>query len=258
MTLKQIAAFWYRNAIIFRSSVAEWLTVFFYPLTFVLSVGLFSVFVEDARARTILMIGAMGWSYMFASQLDGGYTFLRDIWFRSFKKLRTLPVSDFTLIAANWSFGFFRAGMTIVVAAIVVSLVFGFSFFSGNIPYIIAMLLGVNLFALAISILVSASTLIVGQRADVIVYSVTDGLVLLSGVFYPVSLLPAALQGVALAVPLTYFFEGMREMFLSGTVNVSYLFNLYVLDVVYIAAAWAIFTRVERSARRKGAYGGMM
>ncbi|MBI4014762.1 MAG: ABC transporter permease [Candidatus Aenigmarchaeota archaeon] len=257
MTLRQVFAFWYRNAIIFRSSMVDWFTVFFFPVTFVLSVGLFSAFVQDPRARIVLIIGAMGWSYMFSSQMDGGYTFLRDIWFRSFKKLRTLPVSDFTMIAANWSFGFFRSGMTILTAAAVVNLAFGFDFFGGNFLYTLALLFGANLFGLAISILVSSVILLAGQRADVMVYSITDVLVLLSGVFYPVSLLPAALQSVALAVPLTYFFEGMRGMFLDGTVSMSYLFSLYVLDVIYIVIAWLIFMRVERYARRKGLYGSM-
>jgi ABC-2 type transport system permease protein len=254
MTVKQILAIWYRIVLVFKTSPSDYFTIFFWPLVFVMSIGLFSTFITDPAAKIILLIGSIGWSYGVSSHMDGGFTFLRDIWFGSVKKLRTLPMGDFTLITANWSFGIFRSAAVITMTSLMAYVVFGFNFFGNNLLFTIALLFGVNLFALALSIFISTATLLIGHRADVIIYSVIDAVVLLSGVFYPISILPEVIQKVSLMLPLTYFFEALREMFLLNTINVSHLLTFYILDIVYIAGAWILFKRVEKRAREKGFY----
>jgi ABC-2 type transport system permease protein len=84
-------------------------------------------------------------------------------------------------------------------------------------------------------------------------WSVLFGLTPFSAVFYPVSVLPAALRPIAWALPSAHVFEGMRGVLLSGAVRWDHLSAAIALNAVWIAAAGLLFARQFREARVRGA-----
>ena len=74
----------------------------------------------------------------------------------------------------------------------------------------------------------------------------------MSGVYYPIAVLPAALQAVSYALPPAHVFEGMRAVLLQWTFRYRPLRNALLLDVVYIALGAALFAAAVRSARKRG------
>ena len=72
------------------------------------------------------------------------------------------------------------------------------------------------------------------------------------GVYYPVSVLPAPLQVVAAAVPLTHFLEAFRAQLGYAPVFKEPLVRGYVLAVVYAAGGYALFAWAIQRARRTG------
>jgi ABC-2 type transport system permease protein len=72
-------------------------------------------------------------------------------------------------------------------------------------------------------------------------------------VFYPVSILPAALQPVALALPAAHVFEGMRAVLEAGTIRWDHLAWAFGLNLAWAAAATLLFARQFRAARMRGA-----
>ena len=71
-------------------------------------------------------------------------------------------------------------------------------------------------------------------------------------VYYPVSTLPPWLQVVALALPPTYVFEGLRAVVLEGAFVGYLMVKALALNVVYFAAGWAVFAYFLQSARIHG------
>jgi ABC-2 type transport system permease protein len=71
-------------------------------------------------------------------------------------------------------------------------------------------------------------------------------------VYYPVTTLPAWLQPVALALPPTYVFEGLRAIVLGGTFEAALMLKAFALNVVYFAAAFGAFAYFLQSARVHG------
>ena len=57
-----------------------------------------------------------------------------------------------------------------------------------------------------------------GAGAEALAWSVLFGLTPFSAVFYPVSVLPAAVRPIALALPSAHVFEGMRAALLHGAI----------------------------------------
>jgi ABC-2 type transport system permease protein len=119
----------------------------------------------------------------------------------------------------------------------------------------VLLLFAVNLMAMgwAVSLAVVSLILRHGAGAEALAWSVLFGLTPFSAVFYPVSVLPAFLQPVALAVPASHVFEGMRQALTQGTIAWDHLAWAAGLNVIWMTAAALLFTQQFRVARTRGA-----
>ncbi len=103
--------------------------------------------------------------------------------------------------------------------------------------------------AAVIGITVCISILTFGQKADVAAWSLSGIVLLVSGIYYPVTVLPSSLQLLSRAIPLTYFLEYYRSVYIPGPHNIAFgtLLAALYLVIGLLMFAWSI----ER-ARRTG------
>jgi ABC-2 type transport system permease protein len=71
-------------------------------------------------------------------------------------------------------------------------------------------------------------------------------------VYFPLSVLPAWLQPIALALPPAHVFEAMRAVLAGQPVPWGSVFIAAVLDAVYLALAFAFVLAMFRAHQRKG------
>jgi ABC-2 type transport system permease protein len=74
----------------------------------------------------------------------------------------------------------------------------------------------------------------------------------LSCVYYPVTTLPEWLQPIALTLPPTYVFEGLRAVVLHGTFEARLMLTALVLNLVYFALGYAAFVYFLHRAHVQG------
>ena len=91
-----------------------------------------------------------------------------------------------------------------------------------------------------------------GLGAEELAWSLAFLLLPLCCVYYPVSILPDWLQPVALALPPTHVFEGMRSILLHGTFDPADLWWALGLNAIYLVAGYATFSWFLSSARENG------
>ncbi len=91
-----------------------------------------------------------------------------------------------------------------------------------------------------------------GVAAENIAWGAVFALQPISGVYYPVRVLPAALQPVAAAIPSSHVFEGMRALLVSHTFRSDLLLYAGLLDLLYLAAGVAGFLCFFKIARVRG------
>jgi len=80
-------------------------------------------------------------------------------------------------------------------------------------------------------------------------------MLLISGVYYPIEVLPDALQKIAVLSPATYVLVGVREALLLGTPTRQlwpYIWPVLLMGAVAIPAGLKIFGLAERYAKRTG------
>jgi ABC-2 type transport system permease protein len=74
----------------------------------------------------------------------------------------------------------------------------------------------------------------------------------ISGVYYPVDVLPGWMQAIASVLPSAHVFEGMRGVLLHGIFRWNEFWLAAALNVVYLALGAALFAWSVHHAREHG------
>jgi ABC-2 type transport system permease protein len=91
-----------------------------------------------------------------------------------------------------------------------------------------------------------------GLAAESLVWTIMFLMQPLACVFYPLAILPRPLQLLALALPPTYVFEGLRALLMRHELRLDLMGEAFVLNIVFFSAAVAGFLLLLRRARRAG------
>lgn len=73
-----------------------------------------------------------------------------------------------------------------------------------------------------------------------------------SNTLFPVSLFPPVLKYISLSLPMSYIFEGMREMLSTGLISSRYWLMGTILSLVYLAVAIKFFLYMFERSRNRG------
>jgi ABC-2 type transport system permease protein len=240
----------YKNWIISKRNVFTLFELFFWPMISLLSIGLLTRFLQvGVDMVSFLLVGAIALTILQVSQIDVAYVLLFDMWSKSIKNTFIAPIRGYHLVFGALLFGIMRGIFVFAILAGVSRLLFGFNFLKGGILPVIIFLAGVFAMAAFIGITVCISILTFGQKADVAAWSLSGIILLVSGIYYPVSVLPGPMQALARAIPLTYFLEYYRSVYVPGPANLPLGAALAIL---YLLAGLLIFSISIERARRTG------
>ena len=251
--LIKASAFFHRNWRMVHRNVFTIFEIVFWPVVSLLTVGLMTTFLE-VRPETVVFVlaGTFALSTVQVCQLDVAYAVLFDMWSKSIKHQLVAPIRPWHLVLGAWAMGLVRGTAVFVLQVSVSYWVFGVDVVAHGPWPAIALLGGLLLSALGVGLLVSTLLMLFGLRAEVSAWSGVSVMLLLCGVYYPVSVLPPALRAVAGAVPVTYFLEAYRAHLGFAPVFTMPLARGYALAALYVVGAYALFAWAVGRARRTG------
>ncbi|MCL4531754.1 MAG: ABC transporter permease [Actinobacteria bacterium] len=125
------------------------------------------------------------------------------------------PTRLSTILMASSLWGYLFTSFRVLLYLLVGIALFGVRLGNANVPAALAVLL-VSVVCFASIGILSASFIMVLKKGDPIVWAFGSLSGLLSGVYYPVGVLPDWLQATSRFLPLTYSLEGMRLALLQG------------------------------------------
>jgi ABC-2 type transport system permease protein len=73
-----------------------------------------------------------------------------------------------------------------------------------------------------------------------------------SGIYYPISVLPDWLQTVAWLLPSSHVFEGMRAVMFEHSVRLDLMWQAVLLNAVFLLISTGVFLKAFHSARERG------
>jgi ABC-2 type transport system permease protein len=260
MTLQRVWVIVLRYVFVYRRSPIRLLEVLFWPTMSLLVWGFITTFIQRSTEGNLpgfitFLIGAMiCWDILFRSQQGVSLSFLEDVWARNLLNIFCAPVRLSEYVLAIFLFGLLRVGVTLTLLAGLAWLLYHFNFFAlgvALIPFIANLLI----LGLTMGIITIAIILRYGHGAEPFAWALPFLLQPFSAVFYPVSVLPGAMQTVAWAIPCTYVFEGMREVIGAGIISWNKLAWAVGLNIIYLIAAIGVLLHMFNVARDRGLLG---
>ncbi|MEO6565590.1 MAG: ABC transporter permease [Casimicrobiaceae bacterium] len=206
-------------------------------------------FLRDAPG---FFIGAvLLWDVLFRGQLGVSLTFVEELYSRNLANLFVSPLRLGEFIAGQVAMSILRTLIGVGGACIFAWLLFRYAIFSMGFP-LLAFFTLLIAFGWAIGLAVSALILRWGLGAEELAWAAVFLIAPVSGVYYPIGVLPPALQAIALAMPPAHVFEGMRALLLGGTLPWHYFWWAVVLDAVYLVIGVLLFRAALHHARDHG------
>jgi ABC-2 type transport system permease protein len=108
---------------------------------------------------------------------------------------------------------------------------------------------------LGFGIMAAVMPLLFPERGEEMTFVISSILLLVSGVYYPIAVLPDWMEPLAKISPATYVLEGMRATLLDGAPTTAlgpFLMPIIILGALAVPLGIAIFGWAERYAKRTG------
>ena len=204
-----------------------------------------------------LLIGTSVWSYL--SVTFEGVTDLITIerWEGTIEHTFMAPISRFTHLIGSCWYAIAHGLLFTFIQLIVVGSFFHLDLSHANYGTAVFMLLAGSVSFIGFGIAASVLPLLFTERGSQMSYIVRAVLLLVSGVYYPVKVLPGWMQPLASISPATYVLNGLRAALLRNQVIWSaeiwsYTWPLIITGIVSIPISIYIFKIAERYAKRTG------
>ena len=252
--ISRVGAILLRYVYLYRRSVARIMAIVFWPVMDLLVWGFLTSYLEKlaAPAAVVFLLGAViFWDVFYSAQQAITLSITEDIWVRNILNIFVAPIRTWELLFATCLIGVIRATLSAGALAILARVLYGFPLFAIGLP-LVPFYFALLLFGWAMGIFTMALVLRFGQAAEALIWGIPFLIQPLSAVFYPVHVLPRWLQPVALALPSTHVFEGMRAALATGHVSTATLGAAVGLNVLYPAAAAGFFAWMLGRVRQKG------
>ncbi len=252
MSIKRIYAVFIRQAYLMKNNAIRLFSSFIWLFFNILLWGFITKYLGSFGGTvnfvTVILGAIILWEFT-TRILHGIMTgFLEDSWSRNYINFFASPLtmgeylSGLVLASvATGAIGFFlMAGLAGVV--------FGYNIFHLGL-LLLPFLMVLFIFGMAMGIFVSAIIFRYGPAAEWLSWPVPFAMSIVAGVYYPVSVLPAALAYIARLIPPAYVFDSMRSLLNGGGFTGALFANLLIslaLALAYLALNYYFFYRVYR------------
>ncbi len=216
------------------------------------------VFSPEVISETILylLVGTLVWHYLSVVFDAIAESVQWERWEGTIEYTFMAPVSRFTHLVGTTIFAvFFGLFHTIVIMG-VVSLFFDINLANAN--YLgagLVLMVGSGSFV-GLGIFASVLPLLFPERGAQMTNIIKSLVLLVSGIYYPITVLPGWLQPVSRISPATYVLQGMREALQQGQGVIQLFQNrllpLLLIGLLTIPAGMWCFIRAEHYAKRAG------
>ena len=254
--LKASYAFMERNFFLSRRYWGWEVAFLVYSAAGALSISLIGASQGNSRLLLTLIVGAIFWNYLSVVFSWIAETIAVERWEGTLEYTFMAPVRRWTQLLGSTLYAMVYG--LIHTAAILVAMILFFpelAVANAN-PITVVAFMALGSFSfVGIAMLAAILPLLYIERGAQMAFVLQSVLLLVSGVYYPISVLPGWMQAIAHLSPATYVLDGVRKGLIDGvplSSLVGDVWPLLVMGTLLIPfGVWA-FGRAERFAKRTG------
>ena len=211
--------------------------------------------IDVNRATTTLLIGAVVWAYLGILFEFMTETVAWERWEGTIEYTFMAPLSRSMHLAGQGVFAIIYGLARAILLFAVVAFFFDLDMPQADFLAALVVIAIASVSFIGIGMMTSVMPLISPEKGMQLGFIAQGMLLVVSGVYYPVEVLPTWMEWIAVISPATYALDGVRDAIIDGA-GLSTMWDeilpLIVIGVVSIPLGLWVFTRGERYAKRHG------
>jgi ABC-2 type transport system permease protein len=265
-TIRQTWAFMFRGYHLTRRYIS-WVIVFnFYALVTSATVALIGVAAGDYQLTLTLVVGALMWNFMSSLYNEIAMSIAYERWEGTLEYTFMAPVSRLVHLTGVSLFSLLNSIVQTVIVLFGLLLFTDLNLRGANLPGVV-IVLGVSTIAfVGLGLMAAALPVMSPERGAEATHIFQGSLLLVSGVYYPVDVLPRWLQPLSALSPATYTLSACRKLVGIGnsasapgnlmgaplSAVMRELIILALMGAVLMPLGLWVFGRIETWAKRTG------
>lgn len=266
IVMRQTWAFLFRGYHLTRRYIS-WVVVFnFYAVVTSATVALIGVAAGDYQLTLTLVVGALLWNYLSWLYQEIAMSIAYERWEGTLEYTFMAPVSRLVHLLGVSLYSLLNAIVTSVIVLLGLMLLTNLNLRGANLFGVFVVLAVSTLAFVGLGLIAAIFPVMSAERGAEATHIFQGSLLLVSGVYYPIEVLPRWLQPLSAISPATYTLSACRKLFGVGnpasTPNHlagaplsavgSELLILALMGAVLMPVGLWIFLRVEEWAKRAG------
>lgn len=256
MKIHRIYGITLRYLYLFKHNPDKLVDLFYWPSVDLILWGITTLFIQSLNpslSKVVVMIvsGLIFWQVVWRGQIEVTINILEELWNKNLINIFVTPLKF-----SEWIVAFLILGSGKLIVSFSFISILAFILYKVKIilfgyylvPFIILLLMS----GWWIGILVSSFILRFGTRIQNLAWSFPWALSPFFGIFYPISVLPLWAQKMSLFFPVSYIFEGIREIIYTGNIDPKKIYISFALNVIYLIIALFLLKRSFKKVLNKG------
>jgi ABC-2 type transport system permease protein len=240
-----------------------WEVVWFvYALVSTLSIGYLTAGLDGSttpahlqRIQLYLLVGSLLWSYLSLTFFEVSFAITWERWEGTIEYTFMAPVRRVAHLLGVMGFAIVYGMLRTALIVVVVGLAFHLDLSHANLLSALVLVVAATLPLVGLGVLTAMLPLLSPEKGEQMTVAVQGVMLLVSGVYYPVTVLPLPLQWVASISPLTYTLEAARHALLDnwGVIQILPTAALLLgMGAALVVIGFRSFAWAEARAKRLG------
>jgi len=254
MNLNRVSAIILRHYFLALRQLERFFDVLISPILMIVLWGFLTKYVRGLETSTLaafLLGGIILWAIFEKVGTDIGVNFMFDIWDRNLINVFSTPITFPEYLLGLIVVSLIKVSISFLAMWLISSFFYGFQITS--LGFALALFtLNLFIFAASFGIFNIALVLHFGHSIGPLTWIIPFFVQPFAAVFYPVSVLPVFFQKVAHSIPVSYVFEGMRQVIKDGRFDPNLFWISLILNIIYLTASILFFAFILRKVLKSG------
>jgi ABC-2 type transport system permease protein len=232
--------------------------LFFFTLFNAVLFGYISLYLAGAsngQAAQYVLMGFLLWEVIRLTQYTVTVSSLWNVWSHNLTNVFISPINTVEYIVAHLISGLIKTIIVFIAMGILCSMVFHFNIFTALGPLnLLVFFMQLTIFAWSVGLVLLGLVFRYGTRIQAISWGVIFFFQPVIAAYFPVKVLPSALQSIAFSLPPTYVFEAARAQIAQGSFAWSSMILALALNLLYFGLSVLVFAYLYRKSRETGQF----
>ncbi|MFH0979146.1 MAG: ABC transporter permease [Candidatus Woesearchaeota archaeon] len=238
----------YKNLILVRRNHFRLFDITVWPIILFFAITLFLKYISPtAQILAMAIMGLMGWRAVYHFQIESNISYMDDYWAKNTAQQLVTPLRMRDIVIAGAVSGLIK--FLIVLS---IYLIFAYSLFSFHIVDMFKFVIGIGYLCftgLILGMITFGFVIRYTEKAITFAFMLPDLFVLLSGVYYPISVFPKIIVMFVHILPTFYGFELLKSMIGLGSAN---YFGMIIVSLAWLCFALWFLSYSIKKARESG------